>query len=77
MPAALISFPLAAISSATRLSISAGVSGIGSTASCLSFSCICGVASSFIPAAWNFSTMARGVFAGMKIPYQIVVSESG
>jgi len=28
-----------------------------------------------IPAAWNRSTTARGVFAGMKTAYQIVVSE--
>src|SRR6266849_6142747 len=74
MPAALISFSLDESSLTTSWSISAGVIGIGSTASCFNLAFIAGVARTFTAAAWNLSTMARGVFAGMNTPYQTTVS---
>ena len=59
MPAARISFSLELSSATTYLSISAGVISIGLIASCLNLCCIVGVASTFVAAAWNFSTIAR------------------
>ena len=77
MPAAWISFPFELSSATTYLSISAGVIGIGLIASCFSLCCIAGVASTFVAAAWNFSTIARAVWDGMNTPYQMVRSELG
>ena len=51
MPAALMSFSFAVISSATRLSNSAGVIGSGSTASCVSLARVVGDCSAFTAAA--------------------------
>ena len=50
MPAALMSLPFATISSATRLSNSAGVKGNGSTASCVSLARVIGDCSTFVVA---------------------------
>ena len=77
MPAALISFSFEPSSATTCLSISAGVIGIGLIASCLSLCFIAGVASTWVAAALNFSTISRGVLDGMNTPYQIVRSEFG
>src|SRR5829696_2171082 len=76
MPAALISSRLAAVSRLTRSSISAGFIGIGSMPSFFRLACIAGSASTFPPAACNFSTISRGVFAGANTPNQITLSAS-
>src|SRR6185369_4483107 len=76
MPAALISSRLAAVSRLTRSSMSAGFIGIGSMPSFFRLARIAGSASTFSPAACNFSTTSRGVFAGANTPNQITLSAS-
>ena len=77
MPAARISFSFELSSATTCLSISAGIIGIGLIASCLSRCCIAGVDSTFVDAAWNYSTIPRAVWEGMNTPYQMIRSEFG
>ena len=57
--------------------IAAGVIGIGLIAGGLSLCFIAGVASTWVAAALNFSTISRGVLDGMNTPYQMVRSEFG
>jgi hypothetical protein len=59
MPAARINLSFELSSAVTYMSISAGVIGIGLTASCFSLCCIAGVASTLVAVEWNFSTIAR------------------
>jgi hypothetical protein len=56
--------------------MSLGPSGSGSTPSFFRLVCIAGSASTFSPAACNFSTMSRGVFDGTRMPNQIALSAS-
>ena len=69
-PAALASAPVVPISARTCASNSAGVRGIGSMPSVSKRSLTFGDCIVFTASRWNFSTISRGVFAGMNTPIQ-------